>query len=122
MRRILGTITATLAIVAISGMWLSSPEHIPLGDGVDQAYTSEPQEPPTMTLQEALELTSAVLQVPEGEVTRDRRPVRGVRVRTAMAQESNTGEQSEFFVHRMNPPVNIPLGDGVDQAASAVYG
>jgi hypothetical protein len=40
MRRILGTITATLAIVAISGMWLSPPENIPLGDGVDQATSS----------------------------------------------------------------------------------
>jgi hypothetical protein len=122
MRRILGTITATLAIVAISGVLLGTPKNIPLGDGVDQAYTSEPQEPPTMTLQQALELTSAVLQVPEGEVTRDGRSVSGTPVRTAMAQESNTGEQSEFFVHRINPPLHIPLGDGVDQATSVVYG
>lgn len=187
MRRILGTITATLAIVAISGVLLSPPKDIPLGDGVDQAYTSEPQEPPTMTLQEAVEVTSAVLQVPEGEVTRDGRSVRGMPVRTAMAtstvlasreapgilkdptgdntdlyafttpdapnsltgpacvsgqdttgerkvsgspsclgrgcafyaQESNTGEQSEFFGHRINPPVSIPLGDGVDEATSS---
>jgi hypothetical protein len=40
MRRILVTITATLAIVAISGVLLSPPKNIPLGDGVDQATSA----------------------------------------------------------------------------------
>ena len=41
MRRIVGTITATLAIVAIAGVLLSPPKNIPLGDGVDQADNQE---------------------------------------------------------------------------------
>jgi hypothetical protein len=81
MRKIIGTIGATLAIAIVmatsTGLaGLTLPNNVPLGDGVDQA-ASEPQEPPTMTLQEALELASFTLQVPEGEVTRDGRRVSG---------------------------------------------
>jgi hypothetical protein len=56
MRKILGTVGATLAIAAGVGGLLPTPANLPLGDGVDRA-ASELQEPPTMTLQEAIEVT-----------------------------------------------------------------
>ena len=56
MRRIIGTIGATLAIAAVVG-GLPDPKDIPLGDGVDMAAL-EQQDPPTMTLQEAVEVVA----------------------------------------------------------------
>jgi hypothetical protein len=69
MRKILGTVGATLAIAAVAGGWWheSPPIDIPLGDGVDQVdkpyratseLRTEGQDPPTMVLREGIEIRS----------------------------------------------------------------
>jgi hypothetical protein len=79
MRKILGTVGAALAIAAVAGGWLSTPNNLPLGDGVDQA-------------------TSIVLQVPEREVTGDGRQVSGPNSTASLEFPASADEQRTQFI------------------------
>ncbi len=90
MRWIIGTLAATLAIVAVvaispvsagqaSAMSIDATKHIPLGDGVDQNDLPL-RMPATFGLGVKETSRTDLTQLAAGD------------------QESNTGEQSEFFV------------------------